>query len=213
MQLSTQALTVVRGRTPALDGVSLKLERGDHLQIHGPAGGGKTTLLKALAGLIRPSTGTVRWDALDPWALTSADRRAHQRHLGFVFQSDALFDSLTVEHNVRLPLERRGVPDDEARARAREALERVGLTAAALKRPESLSGGMRKRVGLARAVVTAPEVLLADDPFAGLDPDTEREMAALLLEVASARTLLVALPDPSPALPMPHRRLADGRLE
>lgn len=213
MELALETLTVRHDGTLALGPVSLALPRGTQLLVHGPAGGGKTTLLKALAGLVRPTTGRVTWNGDDAWALDATGRRAAQAGVGFVFQSDALFDSLSVEENVRLPLERRGVPLAEAKARAMEALGRVGLAAAASKRPEALSGGMRKRTGLARAIVTRPHVLLADDPFAGLDPDTEIEMAALLLEVARERTLVVATPDPVEALPLPRRRLVAGALE
>jgi phospholipid/cholesterol/gamma-HCH transport system ATP-binding protein len=130
-----------------------------------------------------------------------------------VFQSDALFDSMSVLENVLLPLVKRQVPRAEAEGRAREVLSRVGLEAAASKRPESLSGGMKKRVGVARAIVSRPSVLLADDPFAGLDPATERSIGELLLEVSSGCTLIAALPDPSPALPLPRvLRFENGRL-
>src|SRR6185436_1421301 len=104
--------------------------------------------------------------------------------------------------NVTLPLAKRGVPEREARERCDEALKRVGLTAAADKRPEHLSGGMRKRTGIARAIVARPQVLFADDPFAGLDPETEQSIAELLLEVSEGRTLVCALPDPYEPVPL-----------
>jgi len=119
-----------------------------------------------------------------------------------IFQSDALFDSLTVIDNVLLPLRKRRVPEAEARERALAALDRVGLSKALEKRPENLSGGMKKRAGVARAIVARPEVLIADDPFAGLDPVTEKSIADLLIEVSEGKTLIVALPDPVASLPI-----------
>jgi phospholipid/cholesterol/gamma-HCH transport system ATP-binding protein len=127
-----------------------------------------------------------------------------------VFQSDALFDSMTVLENVVLPLVRRAVPRDEAEERARGVLTRVGLAHALSKHPEELSGGMKKRAGVARAIVAQPSVLLADDPFAGLDPETERSIAELFLEVSEGRTLIAALPDPVAALPLPRGLRFEG---
>ncbi len=185
----------------ALRDVTIEINPGTKVVLWGAAASGKTTLLKTLAGLIRPSSGHVRWGHHDPAALTSSVRRELQSNFGMVFQSDALFDSMSVLENVLLPLRKRRVPEDEARARALEAIERVGLTDAMLKRPEALSGGMKKRCGVARAIVSRPSVLLADDPFAGLDPATEKSIAELLLEVSRGRTLIAALPDPVDALP------------
>src|SRR6185503_8423064 len=120
----------------------LKFEAGSHTVVCGRAGSGKTTLLKALAGLVRPNEGHVRWGETDAAALDLVARRKAQAAFGMVFQTDALFDSMTVRDNVMLPLVKRGVSESEARARCDEALARVGLTAAAEKRPEHLSGGM-----------------------------------------------------------------------
>ena len=112
-----------------------------------------------------------------------------------------------------LPLRKRRVPEAEAQERAHEALRRVGLTEAAKKHPENLSGGMKKRAGVARAIVARPQVLLADDPFAGLDPVTEGSIAELLLEISEGRTLIVALPDPVASLPTGRAiRLVGGQV-
>ncbi len=203
LSLVADAVSVRFGKVSALSKVTLSLPFGTHALITGEAATGKTTLLKALAALLRPSEGTVRWNEDDVWALTDAQRREKQALLGFIFQTDALFDSMSVLENVKLPLLRRGLPQTDAEFRAREALEQVNLAAAALKRPEELSGGMKKRAGIARAIVARPDVLLADDPFAGLDPDTEAQIAQLLIDVASDRTLIAALPDPVPSLPLP----------
>lgn len=205
MRLSTEHLELRFGPVVALRDVSLDFPAGSRTVLWGPAGGGKTSLLKCVAGLARPSAGHVWWDEADVAALDTQGRRALQVRFGMVFQSDALFDSLSVLDNVLLPLLKRRVPRAEALDRAHEALRRVGLLEAAGKRPENLSGGMKKRCGVARAIVARPQVLLADDPFAGLDPITERSIADLLLEVSEGRTLIVALPDPVESLPLPRR--------
>jgi phospholipid/cholesterol/gamma-HCH transport system ATP-binding protein len=214
MELAAESLSLSFGRVHALEDVSLTVPPGSRLVLCGPAGAGKTSLLKCLAGLVRPTSGVVRWAGRDVATLSTDQRRTAQVAFGMVFQTDALFDSMTVLDNVLLPLRKRGVAEDEAKARAMEALERVGLKDAALKRPEVLSGGMKKRAGVARAIVARPEVLLADDPFAGLDPVTEGSIASLLLEVSQGRTLLVALPDPVVSLPVERTlRIVGGRLE
>ena len=123
--------------------------------------------------------------------MAPAAKRARQAAFGMVFQTDALFDSLTVRRNVLLPLERRRVPREEAEARADEVLRAVGLAEAANTLPERLSGGMRKRAGIARALAARPSVLLADEPFSGLDPGTARQVARVLLEVAGSGSLIV----------------------
>jgi phospholipid/cholesterol/gamma-HCH transport system ATP-binding protein len=159
-------------------------------------------VLKLLAGLLKPTSGHVRWGDTDATTLDVDARRRAQAAFGMVCQTDALFDSMSVLDNVMLPLRKRGVAQAEARTRADEALERVGLTAAAGKRPEHLSGGMKKRAGIARAIVARPQVLFADDPFAGLDPDMCESIARLLLEVSEGRTLISALADPFDPLPL-----------
>jgi len=198
LRLVSQAVSVRFGAVAAVIEVSADIEPGERVLVTGRAASGKSTWLKCLAGLQRPSSGVVRWDLQDVSTLSIEARRQQQRSFGMVFQSDALFDSMTVLENVCLPLTRRQMPADQARATAEEALARVGLTAAKDRRPEALSGGMKKRVGVARAIVARPSILLADDPFAGLDPDTERAIGALLLEVSQGRTLVAALPDPVP---------------
>ncbi|MBE2253956.1 MAG: ATP-binding cassette domain-containing protein [Myxococcus sp.] len=211
--MSCERVTVRFGPVVALHEVTVTIEPGAQVLVTGQAASGKTTWLKCLAGLQRPTSGQVRWGADDVATLTVEERRRRQSAFGMVFQSDALFDSLTVLDNVMLPLTRRGVPRGEAQERASGVLRRVGLEAAHHKRPESLSGGMKKRAGVARAIVAQPSVLLADDPFAGLDPDTERSIAELLLEVSAGRTLVAALPDPVASLPLPRvLRFEHGRL-
>lgn len=202
MRLSTHHLSQHFGAVRALEDVTLDFPVGSRTVLWGPAGGGKTSLLKCLTGLALPTGGEVRWDEQRVSAMSPLQRRELQVAFGMVFQSDALFDSLTVLDNVLLPLRKRKVPEPEALARAEEAIARVGLSKARQKHPETLSGGMKKRAGVARAIVARPQVLIADDPFAGLDPNTERSIAELLLEVSEGKTLIVALPDPVPSLPI-----------
>lgn len=210
MDLTLDNLSLQRGNTLALDRVSLDFKAGSRAVLWGPAGCGKTSLLKVLAGLLKPTAGTVRWSGQDVWALTLEQRRAKQAALTMIFQTDALFDSMSLADNVLLPLRQREVPEAEAQQRADEALRRVGLVGHEKKKPADLSGGMRKRAGIARALASRPEVILADDPFAGLDPVTEKQIAQLLLEVSEGKTLIVALPDPVAALPVERALLLDA---
>src|SRR4051812_13359977 len=193
MHLAAKDLTVRLQGRPALDGVSLDLPPGAQALVLGPSGAGKTVLLKSLAGLVPQARPSVLWDGgpVGP---------GRQAAFGMVFQGDALFDSATVQQNVEYPLLRRGAAPAEAAARALEALAEVGLQDAAGRLPEALSGGMRKRAGLARALVARPEVLLLDDPLAGLDPLTAFGVAELVRRAAGGRTLVVAAPEPPPQL-------------
>jgi phospholipid/cholesterol/gamma-HCH transport system ATP-binding protein len=204
VELAAEGLSVRHGEVVALDGAGLRVRPGDRVLILGWTGSGKTTLLKVLAGLLRPDAGSVRWDDEDPFRLSLEKRRARQAAFGMVFQADALFDSMNVLANVELPLLRRGVAPDEARQRAREVLAQVGLADAEAVFPERLSGGMKKRAGLARAIVARPQVLLADDPLAGLDPATAAEVTAGIADAAQGRTLVWAAVEPPQALPFPR---------
>jgi phospholipid/cholesterol/gamma-HCH transport system ATP-binding protein len=211
--MDCERVSVRHGAVRALEQLSLSLLPGEHVLLCGAAGSGKTTLLKVLAGLLRPTSGDVRWDGDLVTDLPEAERRRRQASLGMVFQTDALFDSRTVLENVLLPLHNRGVPPGEARERAEEALAAVGLAEAARRRPEALSGGMRKRAGIARALGVGPQVLFADDPLAGQDPATARSLCELLDREAAGRTLVISSPEPPPVLAL--RRwwvLEEGRL-
>ncbi|HZN93969.1 MAG TPA: ATP-binding cassette domain-containing protein [Myxococcales bacterium] len=199
MHLAAKDLTVrleAQG-CPALDGVSLDLPAGTQALVLGRSGAGKTLLLKALAGLLPEARPAIRWDG-QPVA------PGRQDAFGMVFQSDALFDSLTVQENVEYPLLRRGASPREAIARAADTLAEVGLLEVAGRLPDLLSGGMRKRAGLARALVARPQVLLLDDPLAGLDPLTAHGVAELVMQAAQGRTLLVAAPEPPSQLRLPR---------
>ncbi len=165
-----------------LDGIDLVVPRGDFLAILGPSGSGKSTLLGLLAGLDRPTEGSVRFDGhaletLDEDALA----RLRRRRVGFVFQDFQLLPNLTAFENVVFPLELTGV--DDARERAHEMLRRVGLAAREHHYPTQLSGGEQQRVALARAFGPSPELLLADEPTGNLDAGTGREALDLLVEM------------------------------
>jgi NitT/TauT family transport system ATP-binding protein len=151
--------------TQALAGVDLSIEQGEFLAILGPSGCGKSTLLRLVAGLAEPTEGSIRW--ADP---------ARRPRLGFVFQDPTLLPWSDTVANVRLPLRLAGLPRAEQDARATEALAAVGLAGFERAFPRELSGGMRMRVSLARAMVTKPDLLLMDEPFAALDELTRHRL-------------------------------------
>lgn len=214
MEISCDDALVKYGARTVLGPLTLEFEPGVHVLVTGEAGTGKTTLLKVLAALHPLTSGEIRWDKVPSSQLARRGLRTIQARMGMVFQSDALFDSLTVLENVTFPLERRGVATEEAKKRARKLLSQVGLLESAELLPASLSGGMRKRAGIARALAVDPELLLADDPFAGLDPATSLQIARLLSRFTSGRTLVVAAADPPEGLTFDaHVKLELGQLE
>lgn len=160
------------GAHPILRGVNLDVLRGETLVLLGKSGGGKSVFLRHLIGLHKPRRGQIFFEGVDITQLTEQQLNAVRRRIGIVFQDGALFDSLTVFDNVAFPLrEREGVNCPyKIRERVAEVLELVNMTGHELKLPASLSGGMRKRVALARAIACPPDVLLYDEPTAGLDP-------------------------------------------
>jgi NitT/TauT family transport system ATP-binding protein len=157
------------GRIEAVAGITLAIEPGEFVALLGPSGSGKSTLLRLVAGLDRPDSGTVALDDRDP---ALAPRSA----IGFVFQDAHLLPWRDVLGNVELPLELLGWSADARRAAARDAIERVGLGDAIRRSPSQLSGGMRMRVSLARALVIEPRLLLLDEPFAALDEITREQL-------------------------------------
>ena len=170
-----------------LRGVSLTVERGETVVIMGGSGSGKTVTLRIIAGLIKPSSGVARvfGERIDP--LSEEELLPIRRRMGYVFQGAALFDSLTVHENVAYPLrEHTSLDEGEIRERVRHFLSVVGLGAEVLTLlPSELSGGMRKRVGIARALAQEPEMLLFDEPTAGLDPTNSRMVAELIVQLRS----------------------------
>jgi NitT/TauT family transport system ATP-binding protein len=175
MQMASPIVTLDRvskrfaNGTEALGEVSLAIRPGEFLSLLGPSGCGKSTVLRLIAGLTLPSAGRVAWD--------------HGRELGFVFQEPTLMPWARVLTNVMLPLRLGGVERREARSRAEDALALVGLDGFARAFPRELSGGMKMRVSFARALVTAPRLLLMDEPFAALDEITRLKLNGDLLEL------------------------------
>lgn len=166
-----------------LDGIAFSVEEGESLVILGPSGTGKSVLLKHLIGLIRPDSGRLLVDGRDFWALSDRERTVVRKKFGMSFQEGALFDSMSVFDNVAFPLRRSGRPPAEVRDRVRECLSMVHLPNVEAKRPSELSGGMRRRVGFARAIAHQPEILLFDEPNTGLDPIMTDVIDEVILEL------------------------------
>ena len=161
------------GESPVLRGVNLTMEEGKTLVVLGRSGCGKSVVLKHLIGLLKPDSGCVLVDGEDITGLPERKLTAVRRKIGMLFQSAALFDSMSVERNLAFPLRELGMTDErEIDARIAEALDMVGLGGEQMKMPADLSGGMRKRVGLARTIVGRPRCVLYDEPTTGLDPIT-----------------------------------------
>lgn len=175
------------GRQEVLRGINMLIQRGETVAIIGESGCGKTVLLKTLIGLVRPTAGDVSFDRLVLSKLGDRELTQLRTRFGYVFQNAALFDSMTVRENVLFPLRQHGnKSQDELDRIARARVAEVGLSTSVLdKKPAELSGGMRKRVGLARALVMSPEVLLYDEPTTGLDPIMSDVINELILRTRS----------------------------
>ncbi len=170
VKISTRGLRKCFNGRVVLEHVDLDIRAGESHVIVGLSGTGKSVLLKCILGLLSPDAGTV-WINGEDWSKLDEDQKlARMRCIGVVFQGSALFDSLPVWENVAFVLLRHGMPQSEARTRAEEVLEWVGLPGIGDKMPAELSGGMKKRVGLARAICHRPDIILYDEPLTGLDP-------------------------------------------
>ena len=185
------------GKTPALVDVSFELNAGETRIVLGAAGSGKTTLLKTTVGLVKPDSGTICLFDQDVTRLKESDLFGLRSRVGILFQEGGLFDSLTIEENVAFPLlnqqalhqngTRPRMSEEEVANRVRETLSFVELEHTLDKYPSELSGGMRRRVGIARAVVTEPALVLYDSPTAGLDPITANTIVNLILKQRDLR--------------------------
>jgi len=177
-----------------LKDISFSVAPAETLIILGPAGCGKSVLMKLANGLIGPDSGTIEIFGQDITQMPEVDLYKLRGRIGMVFQESALFDSLSVEENVAYRLHEQKVPDDEAHTRVVEALKFVGLEQAIDKFPSELSGGMRRRVSIARAIITGPELLLYDSATGGLDPITSTTIIELIVkqrDVSHATSLLI----------------------
>src|SRR5580765_894024 len=167
---------------PVLDGVSFELRRGETKVVLGVAGSGKSTILKLCLGLLRPDHGKIYVLGHDITTMSEEELFDLRSKVGIVFQESALFDSLNVRDNVAFRLVEERLPPSEVEKRVREALSFVELEEAIEKLPSELSGGMGRRVGIARAIITQPEVLLYDSPTGGLDPITSTTIIELIMK-------------------------------
>jgi len=205
------------GPLPVLAGVTLALNRGDAIAVTGPSGSGKSTLLHILGALDRPTTGTVKLDGTDPFALNDRELAAFRnRRIGFVFQDHHLLPQCSVLENVLIPtlVNRESRPAD-AEAYARQLLESVGLANRLDHRPAELSGGERQRVAVARALIQKPTLLLADEPTGNLDRKNAHGVGELLLDLhRREHTILIVVThsaELAKLLPVRYQ-MADGTL-
>jgi phospholipid/cholesterol/gamma-HCH transport system ATP-binding protein len=204
------------GARKVLDDVSFAVPRAQAFCLLGRSGTGKSVTLRHIVGLVKPDEGSVQVEGQEVPALDTRALARLRTRMGFLFQNAALFDSMTVGENVAFPLRRHtDLPEAEILRRARQKLADVGLERDFDKMPADLSGGMRKRAGLARAMALDPPVLLVDEPSAGLDPITTGEIDALLVARKRAGTTLVIVTHNIPSARMLSDRMAflhDGRI-
>jgi phospholipid/cholesterol/gamma-HCH transport system ATP-binding protein len=173
------------GNNQVLKDINLVIHKGENVVVLGKSGTGKSVLIKCVVGLIEPDEGKLVILGQNMSALKGNDLIELRKRIGFLFQSGALYDSLTVRENLEFPLRRqlRSIPKEKIDTLVAEALQNVGLTASIDLPPSELSGGMRKRLGLARTLILKPEIMLYDEPTTGLDPITSKEISSLILKV------------------------------
>ena len=179
------------GQHKVLNGISLSVRRGETLAMLGRSGTGKSVLLRLIIGLDQPDSGSIRINGEDIAGLALDQLGGIRKKMGFLFQHAALYDSLTVGENVAFPLRhhKREMSNSERSDRVQQLLVEVGLESALNRMPSDISGGMQKRAGLARALALSPEILLLDEPTAGLDPISSREIDDLILKLQRERKM------------------------
>ena len=165
-----------------LDDISLHVDRGENFVVFGQSGTGKSVLLKCIIGLMKPETGTILINNTNVIDASKKELNKIRKNIGFLFQGAALYDSMTVRENLEFPLKKNfHFSQNEIDEKVKTALEHVSLEEAIDKVPSELSGGMKKRIGLARSIITEPELMLYDEPTTGLDPITSKEISELIL--------------------------------
>jgi phospholipid/cholesterol/gamma-HCH transport system ATP-binding protein len=177
-----EGVSIAFDRKTVLDDISFSVDHGETRIILGPAGGGKSVLMKLANGLLRPDSGRIQVFGQEVSSMPERDLFKLRAKIGMVFQESALFDSLSVEDNVAYRLHEEHVPEEEAHKRVVEALRFVELEQAINKFPPELSGGMRRRVSIARAIISRPDLILYDSPTGGLDPITSTTIVELVMK-------------------------------
>lgn len=173
------------GKNEVLKGVTFSVKKGENLVVLGKSGSGKSIAIKCLVGLVSADKGTINVFGTDITKLDNSELNAIRIRIGFLFQNAALYDSMSVRENLGFTLKRhaKDLSDEELENRIKDVLESVGLSEAIDKMPSELSGGMRKRIGLARTLILKPEIILYDEPTTGLDTITSREISELMMEI------------------------------
>lgn len=203
-------------KAPALNGLSLDIEKGDFICLTGPSGSGKTTLLNLLGLIETVQEGDIRFNNDSLKVLTEAKKNRIRRYqIGFVFQTFQLFPVLTAAENVEYFLTRQGIPTAERKSRVKEALEAVGIFDQRDKKPAEMSGGQRQRVAVARAIAKRPQVIIADEPTANLDQATGRGVMEIFAKLNGEHriSLIISSHDPMVQAYSRHQiRLVDGKI-
>jgi phospholipid/cholesterol/gamma-HCH transport system ATP-binding protein len=169
-----------------LDDVSFKVKEGENFVVFGRSGTGKSVLLKCISKLLDPDEGEILFEGKDVLALKGKELNSFRKEIGFLFQGAALYDSMSVRENLEFALRNFKVSLKDTNEKVEKVLEQVGLEQAIDKMPSELSGGMKKRIGLARTIITEPKLILYDEPTTGLDPITVKEISHLIVELQKA---------------------------
>ena len=182
--IKIQQLSKRFGDKIILDNISLNVLSGENLVVFGQSGSGKSVLLKCIIGLLKPDSGNIFIKGMDVTNLSTKKMNKIRKQTSFLFQGAALYDSMTVRENLEFPLKRNvEISDAEAYEKVLHTLDLVSLKEAVNKMPSELSGGMKKRIGLARAIITEPEIMFYDEPTTGLDPISSKEISVLILDL------------------------------